>query len=78
MIDISLKQVNSSSLPDGAVYVTDTALATRWSVSRPTIWRWHREDRSFPRAVKLGANCSRWKLSEIEAWELDREQSHRA
>jgi prophage regulatory protein len=65
-------QAKNQEFHVGAVYVTDTDLAKRWSVSRPTIWRWHREDSSFPRAVKLGANCSRWKLADIEAWEASR------
>lgn len=50
-------------------YVKDTDLAERFSVSRLTIWRWHREKPEFPRVVKLSPGCSRWRLSDIENWE---------
>ena len=49
-------------------YVSDLDLAIRYQVSRVTPWRWAKKG-SFPSPVKLGPNCTRWKLSEIEAWE---------
>lgn len=51
------------------IFLSDMALAERWWVSRNTVWRWHRERSGFPRAVSLSPGCTRWKLSEIEAWE---------
>lgn len=54
-------------------YLTDRQLAERLGVSRPTIWRWNREVDDFPKAVKLGPACTRWRLAEIEAWEAARE-----
>ena len=36
-------------------------------VSTATIYRWI-EDGEFPKQIKLGANCVRWKASDIEAW----------
>ncbi|WMS43444.1 AlpA family phage regulatory protein [Acuticoccus sp. MNP-M23] len=51
-------------------YASDKNLAARWGVTRQTVWRWHREQAEFPRAVTLSPGCTRWKLSEIEAWEL--------
>ena len=53
----------------GEYYLSDKDLSARWGVARPTIWRWHRQKPSFPKCVKLTAGCSRWRLSEIEAWE---------
>tara|TARA_R110002072_G_scaffold244646_1_gene403981 strand:- start:787 stop:972 length:186 start_codon:yes stop_codon:yes gene_type:complete len=50
-------------------YLSDTDLAKRYNIARPTVWRWHREQAAFPRAIRLTAGCTRWKLSEIEAWE---------
>lgn len=50
-------------------YLSDTQLAQRFSVSRQTIWRWHRERADFPRACSLSPGCTRWQLAEIEAWE---------
>jgi predicted DNA-binding transcriptional regulator AlpA len=46
--------------------------AGRCRVSKETIWRWHRDDPTFPRAVKLGPGATRWRLDEIEAWEKSR------
>ncbi|MCK0142994.1 AlpA family phage regulatory protein [Aliiroseovarius sp. F20344] len=50
-------------------FLSDTDLAVRFSVSRQTVWRWHRSNSGFPRAVSLSPGCTRWKLSEIEIWE---------
>ncbi|WP_371932766.1 helix-turn-helix transcriptional regulator [Roseibium sp. MMSF_3544] len=53
-------------------YLSDVDLSKRWGVARPTVWRWHREDKSFPRCVKLTAGCTRWRLSEIVTWETSK------
>lgn len=53
-------------------YLTDIQLAARYSVHRTTPWRWAKDDPTFPKPVKLSPQCSRWKLSEIEAWEASR------
>lgn len=50
-------------------YLSDTKLGERFSVTRQTVWRWHREQSDFPRAITLSRGCTRWRLSEIEAWE---------
>jgi prophage regulatory protein len=52
-------------------YLSDKHLAERYEVARATIWRWVRES-SFPSPVKISKGCTRWKLSEIEAWEAAR------
>lgn len=49
-------------------YVSDKQLSERLEVSRQTVWRWVREG-NLPSPIKLGSNCTRWKLSDIEAWE---------
>lgn len=51
------------------MYLSDEQLAARYAVSRGTVWRWHRNDPTFPRPVKLSPGCTRWKLAEVEAWE---------
>lgn len=53
-------------------YLSDNQLATSYGVHRTTLWRWAKNDPSFPKPVKLGPQVSRWKLSEIEAWEKAR------
>lgn len=53
-------------------YLTDCQLAERYGVHRSTPWRWSKTDPHFPCPVKLGPQCSRWRLSELEAWEQKR------
>lgn len=55
------------------VYLTDRQVAKRYRVSRATIWRWGATGR-FPHPIKLGENCTRWKLADLEKWEQSREQ----
>lgn len=45
-------------------------LAHRCDVTINTIWRWSRDKgNSFPEPVKMGANCTRWRLAEVVEWE---------
>lgn len=53
-------------------YLSDKQVAERYGVTVPTVWRWHKSDPAFPRAIKLSTGTTRWKLSEIEAWEKSR------
>jgi predicted DNA-binding transcriptional regulator AlpA len=50
-------------------YLSDTDLSKRYKIARPSVWRWHREQPDFPRAIRFTAGCTRWKLSEVIAWE---------
>ena len=50
------------------IYLKDTELAARFRVKRQSVWRWVRSD-GFPAPVKLSPGCSRWRLSDVEAWE---------
>ncbi|PLW83311.1 AlpA family transcriptional regulator [Kineobactrum sediminis] len=54
-----------------AVYLSDTAIAQRFQVSRATVWRWTRSV-AFPKPIKLSVGCTRWRLADIEAWEQTR------
>lgn len=60
-------------MPD--IYLNDLQLSARYGVHRSTPWRWVKSDPMFPKPVKLSSQCSRWKLSEIEAWETRRADS---
>jgi prophage regulatory protein len=51
------------------IYLSDRQIGERFGVHHLTPRRWVREDPTFPRPVKLSPGCTRWKLSEIEAWE---------
>lgn len=55
------------------VYLTDRQAGDRYSVHRNTIHRWARET-SFPNPIKLGENCTRWRLADLAAWEAQREE----
>ncbi|MGO2133105.1 MAG: helix-turn-helix transcriptional regulator [Halomonas sp.] len=49
-------------------------LARRCDVGINTIWRWARDpNNAFPEPVKLGANCTRWRLADVMKWEDERE-----
>lgn len=51
-------------------WVRDTKLAERYDVHRITPWRWAADEKNpFPKPHKLGPNCVRWDLDEIEAYE---------
>ncbi len=53
-------------------HLSDRAVAFRFEISRATVWRWVKENK-FPKPIKLSAGSTRWKLSDIEAWEAKRE-----
>ncbi len=53
-------------------YLTDLQTAQRYGVHRSTPWRWARDKIEFPKPVRLSSRCTRWKLSELEAWESSR------
>ena len=48
-------------------FLSDKDLAERYSVHRATPWRWAQSGK-LPNPVKING-CTRWKLSDIEAWE---------
>lgn len=57
-------------------YLSDRQLGARYNVHHLTPRRWLREDPTFPKPVKLSPGCTRWKLSEIEAWEAAKVRDH--
>lgn len=50
-------------------YASDKDISDRFGVSRQTIWRLVKSDRTFPKPIRLTAGCTRWALSEVVAWE---------
>ncbi|WP_441256162.1 helix-turn-helix transcriptional regulator [Bradyrhizobium sp. 482_C4_N1_1] len=60
------------------VYLQDKAVAQRYGVSRPSIWRWVKSDQSFPKPVHLSAGCSRWRLEDLERWEHSKSERNAA
>ena len=57
------------------MYCADKDLAIRFGVSRQTIWRLVKSDPKFPKPIRLTAGCTRWQLSEVEAWEATKRLS---
>ena len=53
-------------------FLRDTDLADRYGVTRVTIWRWRQTQPDFPRPIYLSANCTRFRLSDVLAWEEKR------
>lgn len=53
-------------------YLSDVQIAARYGVHRTTPWGWVKTDPHFPKPLKLSPGCTRWKLSEVEAWEETR------
>ncbi|TLP55310.1 AlpA family phage regulatory protein [Parasedimentitalea maritima] len=52
-----------------ATYLTDRQIGERYNVHHLTPRRWLKTDPTFPRPIRLTPGCTRWKLSDIEAWE---------
>lgn len=50
------------------IYLSDKRIAERYEVSRATVWRWVQAAR-LPKPVKLSPGCTRWRASDVEAWE---------
>jgi prophage regulatory protein len=48
-------------------------VAEMLSVSKATVWGWAKAGK-FPGPIKLGANISAWRRSDIEAWIEERAQ----
>ena len=55
-------------------YQTRQQLEKLFKVSPATIYRWIKEGK-FPAPIHLGANMVRWKVSDTEAWILEREKT---
>jgi len=53
------------------LYLSVDQVAKRFFVSKDTIWRWTRNG-DFPKPVRLGGSTTRWRLADIEDWEVRR------
>lgn len=50
-------------------FICANEVAERYSVNPSTIWRWRKNDPTFPKPIMLGDNTTRFSISELEAWE---------
>ncbi len=55
----------------GETYLDVSDLQARYRVGRSTIWNWS-ADPDFPRPIRLSGKCTRWRLSDLTAWEARR------
>jgi len=56
-------------------WLSDLAVAARYGVTAPTVWRWVKTEAGFPKPVKLSPGTTRWRLDELEAWEQFRAEA---
>lgn len=61
------------SRPEDEAMLSAKQLAERFGNTLPTIYRWIAEH-GFPKPLKF-ARTSRWKLSEVKAWEAEQEKA---
>lgn len=69
-------QESQSNLPQevtqASPFLSDKQIAKYYGVTRVTVWRWAANDPTFPKPIKLSPGCTRWKLSDLEAWECSK------
>jgi predicted DNA-binding transcriptional regulator AlpA len=53
-------------------FLSNRHLGARYNVHHLTPCRWLNSDPTFPKPIRLTPGCTRWKLSELEAWEKSR------
>lgn len=53
-------------------YLSDRQVASRFNISKATVWRWHENNPDFPRRLKLSPGTSRWRLSDLVRFETKR------
>ncbi|CAH0338631.1 helix-turn-helix domain-containing protein [Rhizobium sp. CECT 9324] len=49
--------------------LTDNEVAALFKVSKQTIWRWIKTSEGFPKPLKVEKGSTRWRLSEVVAYE---------
>lgn len=54
------------------LYIRDTEIGQRLGTCRQTPWRLAKVDPTFPKPIRLTPGCTRWLLSEVEAWEASK------
>ena len=50
-------------------YLTVRDVAQRFAVSVQTVWRWAKERPEFPKPVELSLGTTRWRISDLIAFE---------
>ena len=63
----------SAQAPPGEEFLSVKQLARRWNVGVATVWRWNKAG-DIPKSVVLGPGTTRWRQSEVLAFEASLEQ----
>ncbi len=50
-------------------YLSVDRVAARYDTSKATIWRWAKNNPAFPKSVQLSRGTTRWRLSDLVAFE---------
>ena len=58
-------------------FLTDRQIGARYAVHHLTPRRWAKTDPTFPKPIRLTPGCTRWKLTDIEAWEAAKSNGSR-
>jgi prophage regulatory protein len=53
----------------GSIYLSVKAVSDRYDASANTIWRWAKTRPEFPKPIKFGPGCTRWRLSDLVEFE---------
>lgn len=61
----------SSNLVSLDTYLTLKEVTTNIKVASSTLYRWIADDK-FPKPVRLGENCVRWRVADLKAWQDSR------
>ena len=55
-------------------YLTRHQVLSRYEIANTTLYRWMNDETvNFPKPVKMGPRCVRWKVSELTNWEEQRQ-----
>lgn len=60
---------SASNFKSSRIFLSVKDLSDRYGVSVATIWRWTAERSDFPKPIKLGIGCTRWRIEDLEAFE---------
>jgi predicted DNA-binding transcriptional regulator AlpA len=63
----------SPQAPPGEAFLSVKQLSRRWNVGVATVWRWNKAG-DIPKSIVLGPGTTRWRQSEILAFEASLEQ----
>jgi predicted DNA-binding transcriptional regulator AlpA len=51
-------------------FLTINGVAQRYATTKHSVYRWLRDDRDFPKPIRLPGKTLRWSAADLEAWEL--------